>query len=282
MQGERWEARDQVGQILHNLAGRLYSRTPQQSLYHYTSLDGLMGIVGSGKLRASEARYLNDADELAYLAKSIGWEIARRLPVASVHTARILEQFATWTTERLTDGYMLFVASFTEHGNLLSQWRGYCPFGQGVSLGISPEKLAAITHHSGFRMGQCVYGSEDQSKIVSSIIDGVVEETERRGPSEAKHSSQCYYGVFEELEPVILSIGALFKNATFKEEGEWRMVSPPRSNFRDNDIQYRTGKSMLIPYLAIDLRLGQDETDFDHVYVGPTPTPNLSHRSLHR
>ncbi|TXI85910.1 MAG: DUF2971 domain-containing protein [Cupriavidus sp.] len=255
---------------------------PQQSLYHYTSLDGLVGIVGSGTLRASEARYLNDADELAYLAKALGWEITRRLPAADSHTARILEQFAIWTTERLTDGHMLFVASFTEHGNLLSQWRGYCPFGQGVSLGISPEKLAAIAHHSGFRLGKCVYGNEDQSKIVISILDGVIEEAKRQGPSTAKHSSQPYYGVFEELEPVILSIGALFKNATFKEEGEWRMVSPPRENFRDNDIQYRTGKSMLIPYLTIDLRLGRDEADFDHVYIGPTPTPELSHRSVHR
>ena len=35
-------------------------------LYHYTDSKGLLGIFETGKLRATEARYLNDATELEY------------------------------------------------------------------------------------------------------------------------------------------------------------------------------------------------------------------------
>lgn len=271
-----------MGQILHKLAERLYSHSPESTLYHYTSLKGLKGIIDNGVVWASEIKYLNDADELTYLAKNISWEIARRRSVSTTPISTIMDQFDIWTRERLTNGHMLFVSSFTEHGNLLSQWRGYCPFGQGVSIGFSPIKLKAICGNINFSLGRCVYDSESQIKIVNDILDGVVEEASRQGPSTEEHPDQNYYKVFEDLEPVILRISALFKNGIFKEEGEWRLVSPIHENYKTDQIEYRVGTSTLIPYLKVPIRIGEDDEDLAHIYVGPTPTPELSARSVQR
>lgn len=271
-----------LGQKLRARVDELYQPTPSRPLYHYTSLGGLMGIVGGNAIRASEVKYLNDAEELTHLAKRIRDAIARRRDGAAEPAATIMDQFVTWSRDRLTDGHMLFVSAFTEHGNLLSQWRGYTPFGKGVSLGFSPVKLAAICEASGFNLGRCVYDRHAKEAVVTDIIDGVVEEATRQGPSARKHPTQSYHHVFEELEPVILRISALIKNSAFKEEAEWRLVSPIHANYVEAPIKYREGASSLIPYMEIPIRIGEDAEDFAEVYVGPSPQPNLSMNSVSR
>lgn len=42
------------------------------------------------------------------------------------------------------------VASFTEEGDLLSQWRGYCTPGDGLSIGLPSACLAASAHAAGW------------------------------------------------------------------------------------------------------------------------------------
>ncbi len=41
----------------------LVQEFPEELLYHYTTIEGLLGIVESGSLRASHIRYLNDQTE---------------------------------------------------------------------------------------------------------------------------------------------------------------------------------------------------------------------------
>lgn len=269
-----------MGQKLHNLVAQLYQPAPKQTLYHYTSLRGLMGLVEGGKMWASEVKYLNDADELVHLADWIRGEIALKRDRSDQEGSAIMSQFLEWSRDRLTDGHMLFVTSFTENGNLLSQWRGYCPFGKGVSVGFSPGKISQIGQSAGFSLGPCIYDSETQGRIVTDIIDGVVEESKRQGPSQNKHSSQSYHGVFEELEPLILLISALIKNRDFREEREWRLVSPVYANYVTAPIKYREGTATLVPYLEIPLLWGEGGEDIERVFVGPTPDARLSMNSI--
>ena len=52
--------------MIEELRGQLFENEPKATLYHYTSLQGLMGIIESRKLRASDVRYMNDSTELTY------------------------------------------------------------------------------------------------------------------------------------------------------------------------------------------------------------------------
>lgn len=47
----------------------------EKILYHYTSLEGLMGIIESKSIWATNVLYLNDASELNYSLKLIEEEI---------------------------------------------------------------------------------------------------------------------------------------------------------------------------------------------------------------
>ena len=48
-------------------------------LYHYTSQEGLLGIIGTGNIWATDILYLNDATEYTYAYKMIMEELNRHL-----------------------------------------------------------------------------------------------------------------------------------------------------------------------------------------------------------
>jgi hypothetical protein len=180
---------------------------------------------------------------------------------------------------------MVFVASFTENGNLLSQWRGYCPHGKGVSVGFEPNSLVAAAENASFRVGKCIYDYSSQREAASLFVDFSIAQAREEGPSKAP-PTQSFYGSFLEIEPDLLRLAALMKNGSFHEEREWRMVSPVLSNYVEPPIRYREGIATLVPYLELPLpvaRVGEREVIALHdVIVGPTPNANMSITAISR
>jgi hypothetical protein len=242
-----------------------------------------MGIVEQRKIWVSDIRYLNDAAELGHIGSWLDAEISKRIEKLSPQT-NVLLQFRDWFRDRLTHGHMVFVGCFTENGNLLSQWRGYCPHGRGVSIGFESSKLVASAQKHSFSFGRCVYDKETKSALASEIIDSVTSlarRTEEPPPSK-RHPTQSYHEVFEVIEPELLKIAALVKDFAFHEEMEWRIVSPVLSNYVEPQIKYREGPTMLIPYLELPLAGPGDRVEFEQVVIGPTPAMNLSMASISR
>lgn len=112
-------------------------------MYHYTSLKALTEIVASGCLYATDIRFFSDAAEMKHTADILRIYIAQRIESQTPHS-KLLSQLREWVSERLTGGHMQLVVSFTANGNLLSQWRSYCPHGKGVSIGFRPEVVFQI------------------------------------------------------------------------------------------------------------------------------------------
>lgn len=264
---------------IKSLADKLYKEQPDSVLYHYTSISGMIGIVKSKVLWASEIRYLNDAAELKHL-QQIVVDVVKAVGEQSDTVSEISRQFGKWLTERVQREPLVFVVSLTEKGNLLSQWRGYTPYGQGVSLGFSPQHLAKVTASASFTLGKCIYKPDQHNEIVVKLLNSIVSEAQNRGPSHEKHPSQSYHTYFEEVEEHILRICALLKHHSFEEESEWRAVSQTHSNFVIPPIEYRPGKSFLIPHIELPLSLPGEGLMMPDVIVGPTPTPDLSMASI--
>jgi len=265
--------------VIKSLADKVYQEQPERVLYHYTSISGMMGIVSSKVLWASEIRYLNDAAELKHLQQLVV-NVVQQVGEHTDAVSEISRQFRMWLTERVQHGPLVFVISLTERGNLLSQWRGYTPHGQGVSIGFAPEHLAQNTASSCFTLGRCIYDPNRQNEIVVALLNAIVAEAQNRGPSDNKHPSQSYHAYFEEVEEHVLRICALLKHPSFVEESEWRAVSQAHPNYVIPPIKYRLGKSFLIPYIELPLAQPGEGLQMPHVIVGPTPTANLSMASI--
>ena len=102
--------------LISTLREKLFSARPVSTLYHYTSLQGLMGIIESRQLRASELRYMNDSTELLYAVDLLQTAITARAQKAT-DDKFLLSNFSHWLHNHTTRGPMLFSASFRANGN---------------------------------------------------------------------------------------------------------------------------------------------------------------------
>ncbi|MCP5158941.1 MAG: DUF2971 domain-containing protein [Gammaproteobacteria bacterium] len=269
--------------MIQDITRKLYSDVPQETLYHYTSFKGLLGIVDSGVLWASDIRYMNDSAEMTHTADLIREEIRQR--IADGHpNSKLLNQFLDWVSYRITNGHMLFGGSFRSNGNLLSQWRGYSALGKGVSIGFDPRHIVQCAQHQMFQVGKCIYQLVEQRRLIAQIVEAVETLAERYDDAVDRHSrplAQAYYGVFERIESDLLRIAALLKHPSFQEEEEWRIVSPVLTDYVTSPVLFREGTSMLVPYLEFHLRVSDGESiSLEHLYLGPTPNISLSMNSL--
>jgi hypothetical protein len=124
-------------------------QSPPELLYHYTSQEGLLGIISSSSLWATNISYMNDATEfdlfLGLIRDRLFDELQNREmealhfaesnPTRSLRANHMKERaHILWQITNKISGSSICITCFCEHGDLLSQWRGYTGGGYGYSL----------------------------------------------------------------------------------------------------------------------------------------------------
>jgi hypothetical protein len=255
-----------------------------QPLHHYTSLDGMLGIVRNKCLWATHIAHLNDSTELDYAVELLRGRINQTLwedePAAD--DRKCLEQLLQWLGNRELQNTLLFTCSFSEEANLLSQWRAYCPASGGVSLGFDAAELLAAADSQAFQLTRCVYQPEEQRILVEAWLREVLAtKADKEEPPSQAHPTQSFFAHFRSYVTGFLQIAARIKNPCFSEEKEWRLVSGGTKSLKDPKLQFRAGKSRLIPYVEFTppTQAGS-RLSLRTVYVGPAQDPNLSFESI--
>ncbi len=245
------------------------SKTTERPLYHYTSQAGFVGIVQTKTIWATKLQYLSDAAEFAYAIDLFRSELlALREETRSENAKRILDMIS----ERLKGiaSINIFVSSFSENGNLLSQWRAYCPSGSGFSLGFDPQDLQVPAREQPFFLAACTYDPLQQRAFLKQLLSDTLGAIEKQGGKEEQRVEDLIWSFY--------GLGPLLKNPAFREESEWRIVSNPMPSTHPQ-IKSRIGLSMLVPYFEFHLTRNGEPLKLADVYVGPTPHMTLSIQS---
>lgn len=211
-------------------------------LYHYTSLDSFSKITESNKMLASDYRYLNDRKEiddiLDHLSDSIKEHLERNM---SPHIFN--EMFKV---DRFSRRFFPYIISFTQNEDQLSQWRGYCKNG-GLSIGLNYNYLKQFeSTRTNFFLGPCVYDSNLKVQIIDELL------------ANSEGNVDTFYNDFFYISP-------FFKNESFIEEQEWRLVIIASDRkmdkteilTRDTDIRFIPKNNKIIPYLSIPIELSK-------------------------
>ena len=101
-------------------------RTPPPILYHYTTQQGLLGIISDKEIWASHTQYLNDVREFRHALDLVKEEISAMKSEAA--TNELSRKCLTAMEESVLSGLEsinVCVCSFSERGDVLSQWRAY-------------------------------------------------------------------------------------------------------------------------------------------------------------
>lgn len=232
-----------------------------KTLYHYTTMDGLKGILESKSLWATKIHYLNDASELSKALKIANNVLENLLKNTSVkedmhlEIQKMLMDIDSWRDINWC------VASLCTNGDLLSQWRGYGSYGSAFSIGFDVGKLAQSIVAYNYELHPCRYFDE---KGYEREIEELIKSTLGS-------------------EKVRAFIGTLIKNASlmkldcFIEENEWRITPFQPQPSTDSHFNFRIGKSMIVPYFEIPI----DKSSIIEVKIGPGPNPKLVEDAIH-
>lgn len=235
-------------------------------LYHYTNTAGLLGILKSQTLWASDAEYLNDAEELKYgrreMLDALRAEEKRILAnggtiegSAEGSRASILSS-AVHSLETGTSSYQgPYVVCFCSEWDLLSQWRGYAE-GHGWALGFDADELAACAtswDKSESALQEITYGP-------SGIANAAQRAAQMTAPNPVSHP-----GVYGDYMAHVVCRRELarIKHPAFAEEKEWRLIVDQDGSVantlnedhagcgRASTLEFRDGTTGLTPYLPV-------------------------------
>jgi len=245
----------------------LSTRVPE-ILYHYTNSSGLIGIVTSKQIWVTKIHYLNDKSELQLAFDYIRKEIHSQLEISNSKQA---DEELNGKLEAL-DSIQLVnigVASFTEEGDQLSQWRGYCEIGNGYSLGFKGSALLKQAERANYHLVPCVYAKQIHQKIVRELVRSTSVYNIKQNPN---YNKPPFYA--KSFADAVLFIAPIIKAESFKEEKEWRLISDP---LRYDNADYRSGTHSMIPYWKFNIDLAEI---LKSIIIGPTAEPDLSFDAL--
>ena len=249
----------------------LRRRPRNDTVYHYTPQSGVLGIIKSKELWASQVQYMNDSTEYNSALQLADDILEKRSSGADSATSNIITKIRVMIAK--VGDVRIFSCSFCEDGDLLSQWRGYSGSGYGFSVGLQAGVLADVGKSSDpeFRFGQCIYNDELKKKIV--------EETFEHCLSPKIASPGQGSAVVPIFASTLMQCAAFFKDVSFSEEKEWRLVSFPVL-IPHGRVDFRPGRSMVVPYFKIALDEFPNGKILHHIIVGPCPHMALSRNSV--
>ncbi len=250
---------------------------PTSLIYHYTTADGLKGIIETNELWATSAYFLNDSAEITYgygLLKEVldDW-LAKDHPKESI-TIRLAQDLRKAFGEDLLNKSIIrpiYLACFCEDDNLLSQWRTYGQSG-GYSLGFkvptdvfTPKGFEPEPNTYTSKWARVEYDRREQAKKCTAILEPLLAifdnpDTERAITTIADHPICGYSEVFRVITDILLDEIVGFKNEAFKIEKEWRVVVRERelTKQRTDDggttptpVHFRSSRGMLVPYVKL-------------------------------
>jgi hypothetical protein len=282
-----------------------FTEKEPKTLYHYTTIGGLLGILKERNIWATNINYLNDRQEfqdvLDLLTKRI-IKLQSTLDTESIMSGVNLESIGEYSAgateknlakrlggqvavkkESSNDNVGLYervhlllknlskkiyVCSFSKNDDQLSQWRAYCPEASGFSIGFNCQRLKDIAledGNGGLGLQKCVYKDTYKTKMT----DDVFESVEKAGLKDTDFVMK--------VAIELLLMAPSFKNSSFYEEEEWRIaLSEPQ---RDK-IRFREGNSLIIPYGEIDLKDENGDLPIELIRIGPTANPIEARLSL--
>jgi hypothetical protein len=270
-----------------------YRKDPPEHLYHYTSIDGLERILTERCLWASQIHFLNDVQEFKYslyIFEKVLAELLKEFPKRPIPAlgpprpprepkeflAEFYRRMREFLLSDLFERTPVCVFSLSEKGDLLSQWRGYCPPGGGYSIGFRSDPLVQFLNTCDLYIEPCVYDEREQEAIVKRAVAETGETALKSfpGPPAELHKAvtECLVQFFIDFS----RIASIVKHPSFHEECEWRIISKPIEN---KYMSFRVRKSILIPYFSISFK-DVEPCPIDEIIIGPSPEQDLAKYSL--
>ncbi|WP_107758989.1 DUF2971 domain-containing protein [Dickeya sp. Secpp 1600] len=241
-----------------------YGWLNQGMRYHYTDAAGLLGIIQSGRLWATDLLFLNDPSEGTFLPeKLLGFMRSKPGGLTDSEVKIIHGVEAALHKPRSKKG--AYCVSLSANGDLLSQWRGYGSFGKGYAIGLNLGQL--YPHPQVAHFYDVVYGDKGLEELAIDLLDLFVIASDKWKEL-----------MYEEWAYTLGVLAKSFKHLSYSEEQESRLICSKAEDGKDLfakelPLMFRAKGSDVIPYIPMSLNIMEEgdtaRLPIEKIIVGP-------------
>jgi hypothetical protein len=262
---------------------RAFARNHSEELWHYTDANGLIGILKTRQMWATQVSCLNDTLEQRHFAELIHAAVKAR---RKQHVDPLVEPLFRIADEELNNLDLTaagqFVACFSEAEDDLNQWRGYGGGECGYAIGFRLQNiLDVIKGRPNTFLLPMGYADNIHNFIVADVIR-CAEIYFKQGLSRHLPADPWAREFLAAFGNELSIISALVKHPKFSGESEYRISTHLQTGEHDQLI-FRQKRTLLARHLPLDLAVQTDcerHLPITRIYVGPGPAQKVSKISV--
>lgn len=261
----------------------------KKNLYHYTDINGLIGMVKSKGFWLSDARFLNDGEELINGA-NISIDIIRTMLRFKCYSIFHEVLYLILTKLECLDLKHVYVCSFSLEKDSLEQWRAYGKNGSGICIEFDTTIKTSYPHFQimpQYQLQKIIYDDETKVDIVKHIFRSyyIAYKKDSNNFSPDKIKKDYVDSIISQLSYFY----AIFKNSAFSSEKEARIVDDCQKIDFYNQINYRTSNGLIVPYVCTydtklkdsnSIKMEPDNLPIRRIIIGPTTAQEATKRSV--
>jgi hypothetical protein len=234
---ERYMRMEKWWETLRSELAAIISDSPPEVIYHYTDINGFLGIIASGKIWATHVSRLNDSSEYQHGIKVVADCVSSAMPTSSKPLVdKILSEFKKVET---------FVASYSTEHDLLSQWRSYSGGEVGYCLGLGTDGIATLDDSTPL-LEAVIYEESVAQQVISTMLKRVDDYLGKNQFGEVEVGF-----LLGSVSATLANLACTIKHPKFREENEFRQFYQPSSNSLQLENKFRNGRFGLTPYVEI-------------------------------
>jgi hypothetical protein len=251
---------------------KLRQSVGKDTVYHYTDLNGLKGILDSQAMWLTDYAYLNDSTEMEH-----GLGLVKEKLLAAIDDpkyAKVADVFSSWVDGLVNHKHRICISSYSLDGDSLSQWRAY----GSVAIGFKPD-LSLAGWNSESSINSVIYERDKQELYIDYFLNHVLQahEVDVAKIDSVESLDLTYQGGVHST----INLVACLKNPGFADEREVRVAYVENPEFAEIGMtiapkKFRVSADAIIPYVTTrDLasEKSKPELPIREVVVGPTISP---------
>lgn len=250
---------------------------PPPTLFHYTSTEGLLGILEGGTIRHSDPLFLNDGSEVYYsnalLRDTLGEFMATK-PRSERNLAATVRDIVARTA--FIHRPVIFCMSAAP--DLLNQWRDYGKDIVPYCIEFNTTGLLSGDWNFPCDLVQMIYDPTAQREILLTLFDRAYRALYRYPTLISTRTAR--QTIVREILSLVWGVLIQFKNPAFAVEAEWRLLGYS-ANLGGQRVEFRPSRVGAVPYIARVPRQGT-LLPVASVCVGPSPHSVVSQMALER
>ncbi|WP_405728354.1 DUF2971 domain-containing protein [Anaerotignum sp.] len=271
-----------------------------EKLYHYTTAEGVRGIVENREFMATKSDFLNDKLEFQYAV-----EVMERLTEKYIVHASLRERFFSRLQQEIErmgiitpvcdvegechmEGLSFYVVAFSKLQNNALLWAEFTDF-KGYCLEFDYMKLVEGFQHRVFLHGTVIYDEKEQmNALLESLLscirnlqDSGMTDLEGFFEEDAVVSDASLQKLAEEMAVVVSVYAMFFKKGFFEGEEEYRFVFPPLINeLGMAKPKFRLLDQIFLPYIMVEFDRKQESIPMESVMVGAKNNSDIAVRGM--